>query len=230
MRFSVNLARTPGENRRRAWVLWGGGCGLAAAALAVLAAITLSGWSAAASVRTQTAVVQARMAPLRRERAQLMAEMQRPDAQAAMRRAAYLNQLIDRKAVSWTRLFERLEALLPAQVQLLSVRPAEEHRRTALMMEVAAPSVPAALPFLHQLEEAPDFASPQVTDVSRRQRGPATAVNAATNGPVRLAIVAFYQPQLGPAIAPDLAPPVGVAPRPRPLPPTAAPRQPRRQP
>ncbi len=200
MRFALNLAREPRENRRRAWIIWGGSCALAAVALVALAAITWTNWRSAATVRESTAAVQARLAPLRRQRARLVAALQKPAAQKAMHRAAYLNQLIDQKAVSWTRLFERLEALLPAQVQLLSLRPAQRHGKTALVILVAAPSVTAALPFLHAMEEAPDFAAPQLSEVSSHAAGAANgATGVAARGLVRLAIVAFYRPRLGPA-------------------------------
>lgn len=200
MRFALNLAREPSENRRRAWIIWGGSCALAAVALVVLAAITFTNWRSAATVRARTAAVQARLAPLRRQRERLVAALQQPAAQAAMHRAAYLNQLIDQKAVSWTRLFERLEALLPSQVQLLSLRPAQRHGKTALVILVSAPSVTAALPFLHEMEEAPDFAAPQLSEVSSHKAGAGNdAMGLTSRRPVRLEIVAFYRPKLGPA-------------------------------
>ncbi|MGH9489895.1 MAG: hypothetical protein ACRD17_05250 [Terriglobales bacterium] len=209
MRFSANLARAPRENRRRAWVLWGSACGVAAAVLVVLAAITIGDWHAAATVRARTDLVQARIAPLRRQRVALTGQLSQPGAHATIEQAQYLNQLIDQKAVSWTRLFERLEALLPAQVQLLSIRPAEQEGRTALEMIVAAPSVSDALPFIRQLEEAPDFAAPHVSEVSQRP-GPGGAAADRTNAEpasgIRLAIVADYNPRLGPANLPAAAP------------------------
>lgn len=203
MRFTINLARAPRENRRRAWVLWGGSCALAAVALVVLAVVSIRGWRAAASIRAETNRVEARTAPLRQQRAALVAALSQPSAHAAVQRAQFLNQLIDQKAVSWTRLFERLEALLPAQVQLLSIRPAQQKGGTALQMIVAAPSVAAALPFLQHLEEAPDFASPQLGMVSAHQNPNGADGSEPAPSGVRLSIVAGYNPRLGPADLPS---------------------------
>lgn len=203
MKFAVNLARAPRENRRRAWVLWGGSCALAAVALVILAVVSIQGWRAAASIRARTRMLQARTAPLRQQRQALVAALSRPSAHAAVQQAQFLNQLIDQKAVSWTRLFERLEALLPAQVQLLSIRPAQQQGGTALQMVIAAPDVAAALPFLRHLEEAPDFASPQLGMVSARQNAnDGDGASPAPSG-VRLSIIAGYNPRLGPADLPS---------------------------
>lgn len=189
MKFAINLALAPRENRRRVWIAWGGALALSFAALLVLATATAATWRAAGAARRGTARLRTEMPALQVRRDELAAELSAPAAAQQMDRARALNALIDRKAVSWTRLFERLEALLPGQVQLLGIGPAQGGINSAgrIAITVAAADIPAALPFVANLEDAPDFSAPRVRTVTdHRQRK--------TSAPVTLNITVAYRP------------------------------------
>lgn len=196
MRFTANLALQARENRRRVWIVWGGLFALAFAVLLVLAVDITVNWQAAAAVRRRSAAVEAELPGLVAQRAALVSALERPGMRDQWDRARHLNGLIDRKAVSWTRLFERLEALMPAEVQLLSIGPGRggQDIQNEVTITIAAPSIPAALPFVQKLEDAADFAAPQVRAVADRQ-----AQSQTPGAPVRLQITAQYHPRLGPA-------------------------------
>lgn len=194
MRFTVNLALAPRENRRRIWVVWGSLFALSFAALLVLGVATTVSWQAASTVRHRSAQLEAEMPSLTAQRTALTAALERPAAQDQLQRAQRLNALIARKAVSWTRLFERLEALMPAQVQLLSIAPAQSERQQgAVAITVATASIAQGLPFVEKLEQSGDFLSPQVQDVTNRQ-----GQTDVPGAPVTLQITALYRPTLGP--------------------------------
>lgn len=194
MNFTVNLALRLRENRRRIWIIWGGLFALSFAALLILGAATTANWQAAGSVRRRSAQVEAGLPALVAERSALVRALDRPEMREQWQRARRFNDLIDRKSVSWTRLFERLEALMPAQVQLVSIGPGHGQNAAGdLAITIAAPGIPEALPFVRKLEQSSDFVAPSVRQVSERQE------QAQTSGAeVRLQITTEYRPALGP--------------------------------
>lgn len=227
MKFTVNLARRPSENVRRAWVIWGGMLAVLSAILVVLATGTLiSAWNNR-RIHRQQSEVELRMAPLRRRQLNLDRQLQDPAVRAALSRSQFLNGLIDRKSVSWTHLFERLEKLMPDDLQLVSIRPQQQSGEPAIVLVVASESLDPAIAFVSRLEQAPDFSSAHVVREGRRD---ATAEQPTQ---VRVEIETLYQPPAASASvaaavagndqAPQKAPAAAAAPRP------AAPaRQPRR--
>jgi type IV pilus assembly protein PilN len=63
------------------------------------------------------------LASVNREIAALEGELRQPGNAAVLDRSVFLNVLIQRKGVSWTKLFEDLETVVPGNVRLVSVRP-----------------------------------------------------------------------------------------------------------
>jgi hypothetical protein len=56
------------------------------------------------------------------EQAKIGARLRKAENAEVMERSLFLNQLIDRKAISWTKLFADLEKVMPYNVKLVSVR------------------------------------------------------------------------------------------------------------
>ena len=71
--------------------------------------------------------------------------MRRPENAEVLERSLFLNTLIDRKAISWTKIFEDLEKVMPYNVRLVSVRlPAVDSNNQVLLdMVVGAKDVAA---------------------------------------------------------------------------------------
>lgn len=182
IRTTLNLARHPAENLRRVRVVWGGSLLLLAAFGLVLAAVALVGWSGARPVARQTSLVRAQLAPLLAERARAEAPLRDPAVRAALDQAAFFNQLIDRKAVSWTVLFQRLERITPPGVELVSLRPLQRNGANAVDIRFASDTLEPAIAFVQQLESAPGFADarvereieapPQAANLNRAQAPP----------------------------------------------------------
>jgi len=93
------------------------------------------------------------------EQAKLAALLRKPENAEVMERSLFLNQLIDRKAISWTKLFADLEKVMPYNVKLVSVRlPAVDiDNRVELDMVVGANERPELLELLKHLEASPQF-------------------------------------------------------------------------
>ncbi len=60
---------------------------------------------------------------LNRDYARLSAQLRQPVNTAVFDRSIFLNQLLQRKGISWTRMFADLEAVFPPNVRLVAVRP-----------------------------------------------------------------------------------------------------------
>jgi hypothetical protein len=98
------------------------------------------------------------------EQAKLTALLRRPENAEVLERSLFLNTLIDRKAISWTKLFADLEKVVPYNVRLVSVRLPEvdSDNRVLLDMVVGAKDVQPILELVRHLEAAPQFGETNV--------------------------------------------------------------------
>ncbi|HTW64929.1 MAG TPA: hypothetical protein VME17_09955 [Bryobacteraceae bacterium] len=93
------------------------------------------------------------------QQARLNATLRKPENAEVLERSLFLNTLIDRKAISWTKIFEDLEKVMPYNVRLVSVRlPAVDSNNQVLLdMVVGAKDVQPILDLLKHLEGSPQF-------------------------------------------------------------------------
>ena len=98
------------------------------------------------------------------EQAKLNALLRKPENAEVMERSLFLNALIDRKAISWTKLFADLEKVVPYNVRLVSVRLPEvdSDNRVLLDMVVGAKERPELVELVSHLEASPQFGAPSV--------------------------------------------------------------------
>ena len=107
---------------------------------------------------TQASRDEARTTELRAEAAQLRASVDPKQVENASAEARLANDLIDRRAFSWTELFNTFEATLPDEVRITAVRPkVEEDRRIVLAITVVARSVEDLDKFDTNLEDTGTF-------------------------------------------------------------------------
>ena len=85
--------------------------------------------------------------------------LRKPENAEVMERSLFLNTLIDRKAISWTKIFADLEKVMPYNVRLVSVRLPEvdSDNDVLLDMVVGAKEVPPVLELVKRLEASPQF-------------------------------------------------------------------------
>ena len=155
---SVNLATEPFRRVRPM---------LAAGGLAALLLIGLLGFLIALSVMEKGQAAQSRqtidrleaqLKTLAIQQAQLETVLRKPENAEVLDRSLFLNSLLYAKGISWTRLFDVLEKVLPYNVRLIQVRPqVNSLNQISLEMVVGADSSEQVIRMLTLLERSPQF-------------------------------------------------------------------------
>jgi hypothetical protein len=155
----INLATEPFRRDRPVLV--------ASAAVGLLLAILLGfEVKTIVSERREGAVIHvtinrlnAQMRGITSQQAKLNALLRKPENAEVMEQSLFLNALIDRKAISWTKLFADLEKVVPYNVRLVSVRLPEvdSDNRVLLDMVVGAKERPELVELVRHLEASPQF-------------------------------------------------------------------------
>ncbi len=123
MRFPINLASEPFRRDRPVFV--------ASVVLSAILGAILAGlvWMAyvqrhqSSDTRTEIASVDKQLATIAQEQSKISQALQRPDNAEVLNRTLFLNSLLQRKGISWTRIFADLETVVPHNVRVISVRP-----------------------------------------------------------------------------------------------------------
>jgi type IV pilus assembly protein PilN len=163
MRLDINLASQPYEDARQLWMRWGTAVGALGLLTLVLLALDVTGWVNARRDRQAIAEKRALIA----ERDELRANAERilnlPENRSTRDQSQFLNELIERKAFSWTRVLENLEKVMPPRVHLESISPQlDEDNQLGLKMMVAGDSRERALELARRMEESRRFAQTQI--------------------------------------------------------------------
>ncbi len=163
MRLDINLATRPYEDAREFWARWGLGVGLLAALTLVLLVFAVRGWSNAGRDRHNIAQLQKQIDELDKERTEDQAVLDMPVNRSTRDQSQFLNGLIQRKAFSWTRVFEDLEPVMPPNLHVVSLRPElNEQNQMQLDMHVAADTRAAAVELVHRMEGSKHFQGAQL--------------------------------------------------------------------
>ena len=153
MRVAINLASEP-FRRDRPLIAGSVAVGLLLVGLlGMLTFLAISERARASEARAAIRSTDERLAALRRERARLEATLRQPQNAAVLDNSIFLNQLIARKGVSWTRIFSDLEKVTPPNVRVVTVRPQINASNELLLdMVVAAQAVESIQNLVMQLE------------------------------------------------------------------------------
>ena len=101
---------------------------------------------------------------LQAERTSLDAAFRKPENAAAIEYAQFLNGLILRKSISWTKIFGDLDHVMPHNVRLVNVRPQVNlDNQIQLDMTVAAAEPMPVIEMLKRLEGSELFGAAAVT-------------------------------------------------------------------
>jgi len=158
MRLDINLASQPYEDARQFWLRWGGALVAVAIFTLVLLIGTVSGWFNARRDRDKIADLRHQIA--KRDEARRGAEqfLSRPENRSTRDQSQFFNELIERKAFSWTRVLEDLEKVMPPRVHLVSINPElNEDNQLALKMVVAGDSRARIIELAQRMEESQHF-------------------------------------------------------------------------
>ena len=202
MRLDINLASQPYEDARQFWLRWGTGLAVAAILTLALLTFTISDWFAARRDHAQIADLRAQIAQRDRKRQQAEEFLNRPENRSTRDQSQFLNQLIERKSLSWTRVLEDLERVMPTRVHLISIHPElDEENQLNLKMVVGGDSRDKAIELAHRMEDSGHFSQTYIATESSAAVGTGDTVQFNING--------IYVP--------------GTAPTPTPAPPTETP-------
>jgi type IV pilus assembly protein PilN len=186
MRLDINLATRPYEDAREFWARWGLGVGLLGVLTLVLLGLTVRGWTNAGRDRHNIAQLQDQIAERDHERATAQTFLDMSVNRSTRDQSQFLNGLIQRKAFSWTRVFEDLERVMPSQLHVVSLRPElNEQNQMQLDMKVACDSRGAAVELVHRMEGSRHFQGAQL--VSEAQNGE-------TGSGVLASVISIYVP------------------------------------
>jgi type IV pilus assembly protein PilN len=163
MRLDINLASQPYEDARQFWMRWGTAVGALGLLTLILLALDLTGWLNARRDRASMANTQTLIA--RRDDVRNTAEktLNLPENRTTRDESQFLNQLIERKSFSWTKVLENLEKVMPPRVHLVSISPQlDEDNQLSLKMTVGGDSRDRAIELERRMEESRRFAQTQI--------------------------------------------------------------------
>jgi type IV pilus assembly protein PilN len=159
MRIPINLSSAPFRKDRPLFIASGACAILLIALLAIMISLILNERARAKDARVAVEKLTAQAQSAASEQAKLDGFLREPANAQVLAQSQLLNTLIQRKSISWTRIFADLESVMPYDVQLVSVRlPAiTSSNEVMLDMVVGAKDPAAVIGFLKKLEESPLF-------------------------------------------------------------------------
>lgn len=195
MRLDINLASQPYEDSRQFWLRWGPAMAGMGILTLLLLTLVVTGWFTAR--RDRATIAQMRVGIADRDAIRKQAEefLNRPENRTTRDESQALNQLIERKSFSWTRVLEDLEKVMPARVHLVSINPdLDDENQLALKMVVAGDSRDKAIELAQRMEESRRFAQTIITSESNLQTN--------TSDREQFNIAAIYIPESAPPPTP----------------------------
>jgi len=158
MKIAINLASQP-FRRDRAMLVGSGAIALMLVALlALLVSLNHMESGQVADTRDQIARLEKQMRSLSSQQAALDATLRKPENAEVLERSLFLNALLYRKGISWTRIFADLEKVVPYNVRIMSIRPSVSGpNQVSLDMTVGTEAPGPFIDLLKNLENDPHF-------------------------------------------------------------------------
>ncbi len=200
MRVDINLASRPYEDSGPLWIRWGGALGIMGLFTLVLLYSVFSGWAAASKDRGLIKEREEQIEARDQQKAKAEEVLNLPANRGTRDRAQFLNDLFERKAFSWTRVFEDLERVMPPRLHVVSIQPEKApDNQLQLKLVVAGESRDRALELVRKMEGSQHFQQTQIEQESSR-------VGQAPGDNVQFDISALYVPDFADAEKPATTP------------------------
>lgn len=163
MKIQINLSSEP-FRRDRPWIV--ATVALSSLLLVTLVALTylaFTGREEGIEARIEVNKAREQLAALTAQSNALQQQLYRPENAEVIERSVFLNQLLLRKGISWTRIFGDLEKVLPGKVRVIQVRPQITSRNDVyLEMDVASESAAPVITMLERMEASEQFGATHV--------------------------------------------------------------------
>ena len=160
MKIPINLASQP-FRRDRAMLAGSIAVSLIlVGTLGVLISLIVADRALLAGVRSDVDGLNRQIRTATVEQGRLDAVLRKPENAEVLERSVFLNALLYRKGISWTRIFADLEKIVPWNVKVLAIRPSvNSENQVMLDMTVGADSPEPVIQLYRTLEESPLFGS-----------------------------------------------------------------------
>jgi Tfp pilus assembly protein PilN len=164
----INLASQPFRRERAQNAIIAAVCVALTCSLFVLVGLFLHERAQAGDLRNVIENQNSRLHALQRQQAQFSRVLAKPENADVFATNVFLNELIARRGVSWTRVFSDLGTVLPENMRLLGIRlpqvgeDSTGTNRVQLDMIVATEKSEAVIGLLKNLEGSPLFGSASV--------------------------------------------------------------------
>jgi type IV pilus assembly protein PilN len=190
MHIDINLATRPYEDLRRFWLRWGAPLALLGLLTLVLLYSVILGLLTARKDNVLIREREAQIASRDQEKTTAQALLNLPQNRATHDRSQFLNDLFERKAFSWTRVFEDMEQVMPARLHVVSIKPEmAEDNQLVIKLIVAGESRDRALELVRRMEASKRFQQTHIESESE--------LASSNNGDrVQFEISALYVPDL----------------------------------
>jgi Tfp pilus assembly protein PilN len=163
----LNLAREPFRHDRAMFVASGAVAALLVVTLAILIWITVSENGTAHQTQAELTRTNNQIARIAAEQAKLDAQLRRPEYAIVLDRSILINELIRRKAISWTRIFSDLGAVVPPNVRITAIRPQVNNRdQLSLDVTVESESPQPINDLISKLEGSDIFGATEVSTIT----------------------------------------------------------------
>jgi Tfp pilus assembly protein PilN len=163
MRVPINLASQP-FRRDRPMIIGSVALSIVLVGLlCVLVTLALIDRGRAADTNKSIAQIQRKLSSVAAEQGRLEAVLRKPENAEVLERSVFLNTLLQRKGISWTRIFADLEKVMPYNVRIISIRPeVNAQNQIRLEMNVGAESTEPVIEMLKRLESSEMFGATYV--------------------------------------------------------------------
>ena len=163
MRVNINLASQPYEDAQVFWRQWGialAAVFLLTTGLVYLAVASYLSWRVDNRKLNE---MQAQISKYDQETGQAKAFLDQPQNRDIRDKSQFLNELIVRKAFSWTQVFSDLERIMPPRIHVVSIHPEiNKDNQMEIMMVVAGESRDRALDLVRKMEQSQRFREAEV--------------------------------------------------------------------
>ncbi len=158
MKIPINLASQPFRRDRAMLVASIAVSVLLLATLGALISLIMTDRAQMADVRRDVSRLNRQVRQASGEQARLLAVLNKPENALVLYRTNFINELISRKGISWTRLLADLEKTLPYNVKVVQIRPsADAQNHVQLVMTLASQDVQPEIDALRALQASPLF-------------------------------------------------------------------------
>lgn len=163
MKVEINLASEPFARKRPVLVATAALSVLLLGSLALLVYLNVANRWEARETRARIAALQGELTQLQRQQAAHEGVLTDPRFAQALEQTVFINSLLLRKGISWTRLFDDLSTVLPYNVRITRVRPqVTPSNEVFLDMDVASESGTPVVQMLRRMEASPLFGPTEV--------------------------------------------------------------------